>query len=135
MAVRWCSVVVGAHDVAAQARWWAEVLSWQVVYEADDEVMIAPDVAIRHEADPDSTPFADRAQAWVFVPVPEDKSVKNRIHLDLAPDRDADHAAETQRLLDLGARRVDVGQDESEVTWTVLADPEGNEFCLLSPRD
>ena len=47
----------------------------------------------------------------------------------------AELAAELQRLLDLGARRVDVGQDESEVTWTVLADPEGNEFCLLSPRD
>lgn len=134
MALRWYSVVIDAHDVSAQARWWSEVLSWPIVYEADDEVVIAPPVAVRQEQAPDSTPFADRAQGWVFVPVPEDKTVKNRLHLDLAPDPDTDHAAEVQRLVELGARRVDVGQDPSSVTWAVLADPEGNEFCLLSPR-
>ena len=138
MAIRWYSVVIDSQDVAAHARWWATVLSWEVVYESDDEVVIAPPIAVQQEEDPSSTPFADRAQGWVFVPVPERKTVKNRIHLDLAPDPDSDHAAEVQRLLDLGARRVDVGQVESgpeAVTWTVLADPEDNEFCLLSPRD
>lgn len=138
MAIRWYSVVIDSQDVASQAQWWATVLSWEVVYESDDEVVIVPPIAVQQEEDPSSTPFADRAQGWVFVSVPEGKTVKNRIHLDLAPDRESDHAAEVQRLVDLGARHVDVGQVESgpdAVTWTVLADPEGNEFCLLSPRD
>lgn len=60
--------------------------------------------------------------------------MKNRLHIDLAPEAEDDQDAEVQRLLDLGARRVDVGQGP-EVSWVVLADPEGNEFCVLSPRD
>ncbi len=60
--------------------------------------------------------------------MPEAKSGKNRLHLDLRADGDRD--AELARLLALGARRVDVGQ-APDVSWTVLADPEGNEFCLL----
>ena len=76
-----------------------------------------------------------RGQGLVFVPVPEGKTVKNRLHIDLAPHTSQDRDAEIQRLLDLGATKVDVGQDEDEVTWTVLADPEGNEFCVLSSRD
>jgi predicted enzyme related to lactoylglutathione lyase len=67
----------------------------------------------------------------VFVPVPESKSVKNRLHLDLAPD---DRDAEVARLEGLGARRVQVGQTPDN-SWVVLADPEGNEFCVLSTRD
>ena len=63
-----------------------------------------------------------------FQRVPEGKVVKNRLHLDLRPD---DQDAEVERLLDRGARRVDVGQS-AEVPWVVLADPEGNEFCVLS---
>ena len=63
----------------------------------------------------------------VFVPVPEAKRIKNRLHIDLVPD---DRDAEVERLLALGASRADVGQDD-EVTWVVLADPEGNEFCVL----
>lgn len=62
--------------------------------------------------------------------VPEGKSIKNRLHLDLRTDGSSTED-ELQRLLDLGARRVDVGQGP-EVSWVVLADPEGNEFCLLS---
>jgi len=58
--------------------------------------------------------------------VPEDKTVKNRLHLDLRPD---DQAAEVERLVGLGATRVDLGQGEA--SWVVLADPEGNEFCVL----
>jgi hypothetical protein len=56
--------------------------------------------------------------------------VKNRLHFDLAPD---DQDAEVERLLALGARRVDIGQGETR-SWVVLADPEGNEFCVLRPR-
>jgi len=70
----------------------------------------------------------------VFVPVPEGKTVKNRLHLDFAPHTSQDRDAEIARLEALGARRVDVGQSE-ESTWTVLTDPEGNEFCVLSSRD
>jgi predicted enzyme related to lactoylglutathione lyase len=69
----------------------------------------------------------------VFVPVPEAKQVKNRLHLDLAPHLEDDRDAEIERLVTLGARVVDVGQREDS-TWTVLADPEGNEFCVLSAR-
>jgi hypothetical protein len=68
----------------------------------------------------------------VFVPVPEAKTVKNRVHLDVNPSGN-EQAAELERLLALGATRVDVGQSD-EVPWVVLADPEGNEFCLLARR-
>lgn len=71
--------------------------------------------------------------AWPMIDVlgvPENKSVKNRLHFDLRADGTSTEA-ELQRLLDLGARRADVGQ-RSGVSWVVLADPEGNEFCLLS---
>jgi hypothetical protein len=70
----------------------------------------------------------------VFVPVPEGKTVKNRLHIDVAPRASDDQAAEVQRLLDLGASRIDIGQDAGS-SWVVLADPEGNEFCVLSSRD
>ena len=63
-----------------------------------------------------------------FVQVPEPKSIKNRLHLDLSPV-DNSHAEEIDRALQLGATRVDVGQGEQP--WEVLADPEGNEFCML----
>jgi hypothetical protein len=68
----------------------------------------------------------------VFVPVPDAKSVKNRVHIDVNP-AGADQAEELERLLGLGATRVDVGQS-ADVPWVVLADPEGNEFCLLARR-
>jgi hypothetical protein len=70
----------------------------------------------------------------VFVPVPEGKIVKNRLHIDLAPHTSQDRDAEITRLERLGASRVSVGQGD-EVSWTVLADPEGNEFCVLSSRE
>jgi hypothetical protein len=73
---------------------------------------------------------APGAPTIVFVAVPEGKSVKNRLHLDVRPI-DGDYAGEVRRLCDLGARPVDIGQ--GAVRWTVLADPEGNEFCVLGP--
>jgi hypothetical protein len=66
----------------------------------------------------------------VFVAVPEGKTVKNRLHLDVRPI-DGSHDAEVERLIGLGARRADVGQ--GRVPWVVVADPEGNEFCVLGP--
>jgi hypothetical protein len=67
-----------------------------------------------------------------FLQVGDPKRVKNRLHLDVAPFAGDDHAAEVARLRALGATPADVGQ--GEVTWVVLADPEGNEFCVLTPR-
>lgn len=98
------------------ADFWCNVLGWQVVGEDDGVVSIAP-------AD-ESWPTIDVA------PVPEHKTVKNRLHLDLRADGTAT-GDELARLLDLGARRADVGQGD-DATWVVLSDPEGNEFCLLS---
>ncbi len=133
MALRWYTVVIDCLDVAAQARWWAETLDYVLVYEADDEAVIIP----RHMSeDPIEAldVWMSSGQALVFVPVPEAKTVKNRLHLDLAPHSSQDRDAEVAALLNRGATRVDVGQTD-QVSWTVLADPEGNEFCVLSSRN
>ncbi|ROO61697.1 putative enzyme related to lactoylglutathione lyase [Micromonospora sp. Llam0] len=115
MASQWENLVVDAHDPARLARWWAQALGYQIVHEAPDEVEI--------RRAPDQLP------GLIFVPVPESKQLKNRLHIDLRP---TDQAAEVERLVDMGARRVDI--DQGDVTWMVLADPEGNEFCVLSGR-
>ena len=132
MSLRWYSLVIGCHDIAGQARWWAAVLDWRISYEAHDEVVVVP----RHVTEESLrvTPWEQVGPGLVFVPVPEDKTVKNRLHIDLAPQLEDDQAAMVESLITRGARRVDVGQDESEATWVVLADPEGNEFCVLSSR-
>jgi len=114
MSNRWEQIVVDSADPARLARWWAETLDYTIVYEDRDEV----DIGAGKDVYPVLT----------FVPVGDAKVVKNRLHLDLRPD---DQDAEVERLLDRGARRVDVGQS-AEVPWVVLADPEGNEFCVLS---
>ncbi|BCJ36517.1 hypothetical protein Athai_40200 [Actinocatenispora thailandica] len=114
MSSRWEQIVVDSADPARLARWWAETLDYTIVYEDRDEIDIGPG--------PDVYP------CLTFVPVPDPKLVKNRLHLDLRPD---DQAAEVERLVDRGARRVDVGQP-ARAPWVTLADPEGNEFCVLS---
>jgi len=133
MALKRYSVVVDCHDLHAQARWWADVLDWQVVIDSDDEAAIVPK---------DLTDQPISAEEWtkvgpglVFVPVPEGKTIKNRLHIDLAPHLTDDRGALIESLLERGATRVDVGQDDSKASWTVLADPEGNEFCVLSARN
>jgi hypothetical protein len=78
-------------------------------------------------------PWERIGPGMVFVQVPEEKTLKNRLHLDFAPHISQDRDAEIARLESLGARRVDVGQPD-DTNWTVLADPEGNEFCVLSSR-
>ncbi|HEY4609744.1 MAG TPA: VOC family protein [Ilumatobacteraceae bacterium] len=132
VSLRWYSIVIDCHDVSAQSRWWADAIGWRAVYEAPDEVVLVP----AHQTDEvlASTPWNEMGPGLVFVPVPEGKTVKNRIHIDLAPHTTDDRDAEIERLLGMGATRVDVGQS-SEVTWEVLADPEGNEFCVLSSRE
>jgi hypothetical protein len=130
MSIRWYSVVIDCRDVAAQARWWAAALDWRIGYEADDEVVIVPPRALDKTL---QIPVEEQGPGLVFVPVPEGKSVKNRLHLDLAPFAADDQAAEVARLEALGATRVDIGQGDRP--WIVLADPEGNEFCVLTSRD
>ncbi|MGC4940612.1 VOC family protein [Kribbella sp. DT2] len=132
MALRWYSVVVDCADVKAQAAWWAEALDWRVIIATDDECVIIPSWV--DEAAMRETPWERVGPGIVFVPVPEGKAVKNRLHLDFAPHTSQDRDAEIARLESLGARRVDVGQPD-EPSWTVLSDPEGNEFCVLSSRD
>jgi hypothetical protein len=132
MSIRWYAVVVDCRDVAAQSRWWAEALDWRVGYEAANEVVLVPPHALEPTRD---MPSVQLGPGLIFVSVPEGKTVKNRLHIDLAPSPDADQEAEVRRLEALGARRADVGQDREKVSWVVMADPEGNEFCVLSPRD
>lgn len=132
MSLRWYTTVIDCHDVAAQARWWAEAIGWKSVYEADNEVVLVP--AYVTEELLASTPWDQIGPGLVFVPVPEGKTLKNRIHIDLAPHTTDDRDAEIERLLGMGASRADVGQGP-DVTWDVLVDPEGNEFCVLSSRD
>ncbi len=132
MPLRWYTVVVDCHDIAAQSRWWAQTLGWKLIYEADDEVVIIPPHMSEQPIE-DLATWLAAGQAMIFVTVPEGKSVKNRLHLDLAPHTTQDRDAEIAALLARGATRVDVGQTGAE-SWTVLADPEGNEFCVLSAR-
>ncbi len=132
MALRWYTTVIDCIDPHAQARWWAEVLDMQVFLEFDDEVVVLPK---NLPTDPlTAQDWTSVGPGMLFVTVPETKSVKNRIHFDLAPHITDDRDAEIERLIGLGARRVDVGQP-ADAGFTVLADPEGNEFCVLGARD
>jgi catechol-2,3-dioxygenase len=119
MPVRLHHIVVDAHDLPGLARLWTQALGWKVLSEREREIVIGTD---------ENAPVG-----MCFMPVTDPKTVKNRLHLDLtasAQDRDQ----EIERLLVLGARRVDIGQTGAE-SWTVLADPEGNEFCVIRPKE
>ncbi len=116
MSLRWEEVVVDCRDQVALSRWWAEALGWEFL-DPDDE-------------DEPELRNPEGGATLLFVRVPEPKSVKNRLHLDFVPD---DQAAEVERLLAMGATHADVGQGPDD-PWVVLADPEGNEFCVLSAR-
>lgn len=133
MSMRLYALVVDCHDIAAQARWWAETLDYVIDYEDADEVTIVPRTYQRG-AIADPAAFRSQPPSLCFVSVPEDRTVKNRLHIDLAPHRSEDRDAEIRALLDRGATPADVGQTD-DATWVVLADPEGNELCVLSSRE
>jgi len=97
---------------------WSKALGWPLVWDQDEET------AIR-------SPHGGPMITW-GGPSSKPKVGKNRLHLDLAPPVDGDQQVEVDRLLALGATRVDIGQ--GDVRWVVMADPDGNEFCLLTPR-
>jgi hypothetical protein len=114
-------------DPGALAGFWCAVLGYEVQDEEDGVISIGSPAARGGKSRLGPVP-----PTLTFAPVPEGKTVKNRVHLDVnATDREQDE--EVRRLLDLGARHADVGQDD-DVSWVVLADPEGNEFCVLAGR-
>jgi len=118
MTIRMQAICVDTNDPAALAGFWETALGWRRTYSEPDEIVLEP---------PAGSPEDGVVPDLLFLRVPEPKSVKNRLHIDLRPD---DQAAEVARLEGLGARRVDVGQGQ-DATWVVMADPDGNEFCVL----
>jgi len=111
-------LTIDTTDPPRLAGFWAAALGWRRTHDSDEEVVLEP---------PAGSPQDGVSPDLLFVRVPERKAGKNRLHLDLRPK---DQAAEVARLEALGARRTDVGQGP-DVTWVVLADPDGNEFCVL----
>jgi predicted enzyme related to lactoylglutathione lyase len=116
MPSRFYHLAIDCQDPRALAGFWAAALGQQVLGADDEEAIFGAD--------------ATTYPGLCFLKVPEAKAVKNRLHIDLNPD---DRDAEVERLLALGATRTGVGQGP-EATWVVLADPEGNEFCVLRPH-
>ena len=116
MACRFTELIVDARHPEAQARFWSQVLGWHPAEREGVHFLMPPAPAIPLVA---------------FVKVPEEKSVKNRLHIDVSPT-DRTTAQEVERLLGLGASHADI--DQGDVPWEVLRDPEGNEFCVLGSQ-
>ncbi|MCX5536238.1 VOC family protein [Streptomyces sp. NBC_00006] len=124
MASRFTELVVDCHDPERLAAFWCEVLDFKVLERSEDKVEIGS-----WEPTVEEVRARQMPPTLVFIRVPEGKSVKNRLHLDVSPvDRSTDD--EATRLLVLGATKVDVGQGPGR-NWVVMADPEGNEFDVL----
>ena len=119
MPTRLTSVVIDSADPPTLARWWASALGWEVAHESGDESDVEP-------------PSGEPGITLTFVPVQDKRVLKNRIHLDLRSNTLAEQDDLIQRLMAGGAVEADIGQ--GDVPWAVLADPEGNEFCVLEPR-
>jgi hypothetical protein len=119
LSTRLVTLCFDANDPLRLARFWAATLHWDIYDETDDEISLVPT---------DGTRFL-----FLFLPVPEPKNGKNRIHLDLVSESPEHQSEMVDRLNALGARRVDIGQ--GDVSWVVLADPEGNEFCVVLRGD
>ena len=112
-------LTIDCKDPDKVATFWQEALGWKQEGRWEDGDMLEVEIG-----PPDGNGYN-----LLFLTDHEEKKVKNRLHLDLVPE---DQAAEVARLEGLGASRADIGQ--SDVTWVVMADPEGNEFCVLSAR-
>lgn len=122
MSSKFTALAIDCHDARRLAEFWSAVLGYEVLEEDEEGVSIG---VIDRERSGPVPPTLD------FLRVPESKTVKNRLHIDVNPaDRDQDD--EVRRVIELGARQVDIGQGDQ--TWVVLADPEGNEFCILRGR-
>jgi predicted enzyme related to lactoylglutathione lyase len=115
-------LTIDCHNPKLVAEFWRDVLNWRITHISETEVVLEP---------PAGSPLVDVAPDLLFLKVSDEKVVKNRLHLDLRPD---DKDAEVARLKALGAVEVEIGQSaDPDTTWVVLADPEGNEFCVLKP--
>ena len=124
MASRTSNFCLDAHDPAAQARWWADVL---------DDFRLPPEEELATWDDEECWLLGPEDRAMMFLKVPEPKTVKNRMHVCVRPS-DRSREEEVDRLLGLGATMVDDRRTAPDRGWAVLADPEGNEFCVLTPR-
>ena len=118
MGLRIQCLSVDSTEPSSTAHFWQQALGWRRTHDSAEEVVLEP---------PETDPVNGIGPDLLFLKVPEEKRVKNRLHLDLRPD---DQASEVARLEALGASRVEVGQSP-HVSWVVMADPEGNEFCVL----
>ena len=116
MTSKFTELCIDCDDPEGLAGFWSEVLGLPVGREEDYAYLEPPQGA---------------GPLIIFQPVPEGKTVKNRLHMDVNPV-DRDQAEEVERLEKLGATRADVGQ--GTVDWVVMRDPEGNEFCVLASR-
>ena len=120
MDIRIQCLCIDTTDPAKIAPFWQAALGWRRTWDEEDQIVLEP---------PEGSPEDGIVPDLLFLRVPETKTVKNRLHLDLRPK---DQAAEVARLEALGARRVEVGQG-TDVSWVVMADPDGNEFDVLRP--
>jgi predicted enzyme related to lactoylglutathione lyase len=120
MGLRIGQLTVDSRDPDKLAAFWQEALGWKQAGRWEDGTMLEVEIE----------PHDGKGFNILFLTDHEEKKVKNRLHLDLRPD---DQATEVARLEGLGASRIDIGQ--KEVSWVVMADPEGNEFCVLKPSD
>ena len=119
MPLRLHHIVIDAHDLPSLAQFWADALGWTVLSAREREVVIGAN--------------ADAPVGLCFMPAGGTRKIaKNRVHVDLTTTAD-DRDSEIERLIGLGARRVDVGQTDQD-SWDVLADPEGNEFCVVRAK-
>ncbi|MDA2804094.1 VOC family protein [Nocardiopsis suaedae] len=127
MTSRFTELAVDCSDPDGLAGFWCAVLDYEVLDKHEGVVTVGP------KASPgDGSRSGPVPPVITFARVPEGKTVKNRLHIDVSPS-DRDQAAEVDRLLGLGARRTDVGQGADD-SWVVLLDPEDHEFCVLAGR-
>ncbi len=123
MTSRFTELVIDCHQPHQLAEFWCAVLNYRIIDERDDYTEIAS-----WEPNVEGVRAGVVPPTLLFAQVPEGKTVKNRLHIDVSPiDQTQDE--EVERLIALGAQPVDIGQGEQ--SWVVLADPEGNEFCVL----
>ncbi|MFF8379331.1 VOC family protein [Streptomyces sp. NPDC015661] len=124
MTSRFTELAVDCHDPEALAAFWCEVLDFKVIDRSEEIVEIGS-----WEPTVEDIRARQMPPTLCFTLVPEGKTVKNRLHIDVSPI-DGSTEDEVTRLLGLGATKVDVGQGPGR-SWVVMADPEGNEFCVL----
>ena len=116
-------ITIDSEDPKKLAEFWAAALDWKITFE--DEIEVCIELL-------DGSPEVGRIPDMLFLKNPDKKSVKNRLHFDLRPQN---QDLEVARLEALGAKKIEIGQSNYQgTTWVVMADPEGNEFCVLRPR-